>query len=159
MSFITEPKVLGKGEGDFVNIGGRNLTTFKLVGDDTQGHFGVFEVALQPDAPPTSPHIHGELSEMFYVLEGEIDILAGDRRLIGREGDMVAVPPKTIHAFRNCAQRPSKFLLLFCPPQNREQYFREIEAIFRSGAPNIRELREELDARFDTRRVTNVPFP
>jgi len=123
------------------------------------GHFGLFECRLEPGSVGTSPHTHHEIVEIFYVLSGELDILAGDRRVIGRTGSLISVPPDVVHAFRNFADDPVEFLLLFCPAHNREEYFKEVAELARSGALNDEALRTELDARFDTKRRPDVKFP
>jgi mannose-6-phosphate isomerase-like protein (cupin superfamily) len=123
------------------------------------GHFGLFEGTLDPNSIGASPHTHHEIIEIFYVLNGELDILAGDQRVIGRAGSLVSVPPDVVHAFRNFTAEPVSFLLLFCPAQNREEYFKEVAELAKRGALDDEALRAELDARFDTTRMPNVKFP
>ena len=53
--------------------------THKLLGEDTDGAFSLLEVDLYGDGPPQ--HIHKTEDESFYVLEGEIKILMGERTI------------------------------------------------------------------------------
>jgi mannose-6-phosphate isomerase-like protein (cupin superfamily) len=49
----------------------------------------------------TGDHIHRQIEEIFYVVEGEFQIRAGDRALRPKPGDFVLVPPGSF--------RPSSF--------------------------------------------------
>ena len=72
------PTILHSGEGESVQIGG-SVCTFKVTGKDTHGHAGLFELTMPPGAG-ASPHIHKELTEMFYVTEGTVELLLGDKK-------------------------------------------------------------------------------
>jgi len=47
----------------------------KATGKDTNGHFGLFEFVMEPGTEGASPHIHKQLTEMFYVVEGEVELV------------------------------------------------------------------------------------
>jgi quercetin dioxygenase-like cupin family protein len=141
--------VLHKGEGDTAVYPGRAKTTFKLTAKDSEGHYGLYECEIAPGAI-TPPHIHYVLSEQFYVLEGELELLVGEERIKGRPGSFVSVPKGMVHAFGNITDRPVTFLLLFCPEINRERYFSRIAEFMQSGNPNWKDLKEALDLEFDS---------
>ena len=64
--------VLQRGEGSYVSIGPGTRCTFKVSGKDTDGHFGLFEYTMEPGTEGQRRHIHHEMAEIFYVVEGEI---------------------------------------------------------------------------------------
>ena len=50
-----------------------------MVGADTDGAYSLLEVELVGDGPPQ--HIHKTEDEAFYVLEGEMNVLVGERTI------------------------------------------------------------------------------
>src|SRR5262249_8729840 len=95
--YMSLPTILGSGEGESVQIGG-SVCTFKATGKDTRGHAGLFEFTMPPGAG-ASPHIHKELTEMFYVTEGEVELLLADKRVNASQGAFMLVPESTPHGF------------------------------------------------------------
>jgi uncharacterized cupin superfamily protein len=101
----------------------------------------------------TGSHFHSKIEEQFYVIDGEFELRAGDRLIVGRAGTFVAVPPGTAHAFANRSNLPARMLLVATPP-GHEHYFAELAGILsRAGAPDPDEI-AALRARFDTTQVS-----
>ncbi len=121
MSNNNENILLGPGEGKIVPVPGHQVT-HKVVGADTDGGYSLLEIELLGDGPPQ--HIHKTEDEAFYVLEGEINILLGERTIKATAGSFVLVPRGTVHAFSRVGQEPAKFLVIFSPP-GFEQFFDE----------------------------------
>ncbi len=88
--------VLGPGEGKMVPVPGHKIT-HKMTGEDTDGAYSLLEVELVGDGPPQ--HIHKAEDEAFYVLEGEIKVLLGERTVIAKAGSFLLVPRGTRHTF------------------------------------------------------------
>jgi quercetin dioxygenase-like cupin family protein len=147
------PKVLRPGEGKYVTIAGTTRCTFKVVGEDTGGHFGLFEYEMNPGAQGASPHVHHKLTEIFYVAEGEVVLRAGEERIRGRPGTTVVVPPETVHAFENGGAHRSVLLILFCPADRREGYFEGLAELTKNGRLPSREELLALMRRFDQEPV------
>ena len=93
-----------------------------MVGADTDGAYSLAEVELVGDGPPQ--HIHKAEDEAFYVLEGEINVLMGERTFIAKAGAFVRIPRGTRHTFCRVGQEPAKLLAIFSPP-GFEQFFDE----------------------------------
>lgn len=72
------PLILQPGEGRSVQIR-TSKCTFKVTGNDTHGHFGLFEFVMEPQTDGASPHIHKQLTEIFYVVEGNVELVVGSR--------------------------------------------------------------------------------
>ena len=113
--------VLRPGEGKIVPVPGHQVT-HKVVGADTDGAYSLLEVELVGDGPPQ--HIHKAEDEAFYVLEGEINVLLGERTIRATAGSFVLIPRGTVHTFSRVGQEPAKLLAIFSPP-GVEQFFDE----------------------------------
>ncbi|MGL5871816.1 MAG: cupin domain-containing protein [Xenococcaceae cyanobacterium] len=110
------PLILQPGFGRSVKIG-TSTCTFKATGKDTQGNFGLFEFILEAGSKGASPHIHKQMTEMFYVVEGEIELELDDwaqrslrdRKVLGTPGSFMLVPENTPHGFSNPGQTRLSF--------------------------------------------------
>src|SRR5919199_6496367 len=117
---------LRAGEGRSIWIVG-DTYTFKAVGANTNGALMLFEGTVSPQLGPP-PHIHHREDEFFYVLEGEFEILDGDRTFMASAGSFVHIPKGTLHRFKNVGATPAKMLVLFTPA-GMENFF------FEAGLP------------------------
>ena len=114
------------GEGRSIWITGDTLT-FKAVGADTSGALMLLEGTISPQLGPP-PHIHHREDEFYYVLEGEFEILNGDRTFIASAGSFVHIPRGTLHRFKNVGATPARMLVFFTPA-GMENFF------FEAGVP------------------------
>ena len=103
--------VLGPGEGKALNVLGLQFTT-KAVGGETADAYALNEVVLSVDPPP---HKHGSEEEGIYVLQGEVDLLVGDRTVKGTAGSFVLIPRGTGHNVISTGSEPARVLLIFSP--------------------------------------------
>jgi quercetin dioxygenase-like cupin family protein len=71
----------------------------------------VFEFSIAPGFN-TGAHYHTKIEELFYVLEGEIDLRCGERVVRGGPGTFVFVPPGVAHAFGNSSSASGRMLLI-----------------------------------------------
>lgn len=142
------PLILQPDEGRSVKI--RTSTcTFKATGKETHGHFGLFEFVMEPGGIGASPHIHKELTEMFYVVEGEVELQLDQQTVTAAPGTFMLVPENTPHAFSNAGQQRAKLLIMFCPADSREQYFEGLAELTKDGRQPTQEELLELMQRFD----------
>jgi quercetin dioxygenase-like cupin family protein len=92
------PIVRNAGEGDKQSFRGGGLHLWKLLAEDTDGAFFLFEDTMVKDK--TTPlHLHPEAHEMTYVVDGEIEVQADGSRTRVRSGGMSFVPKGVAHAF------------------------------------------------------------
>lgn len=61
------------------------------------------------------PHLHAVHSEHVYVLEGTGKMLLGDKTIAVKAGDLLYIPPRTIHALKVTSVEPMKVLSLQAP--------------------------------------------
>jgi quercetin dioxygenase-like cupin family protein len=104
---------LGKDEGQavwFLNT----LTFVKATANQTGNAFGLIE-QVAPVGPASPYHVHRAEDETFYVLEGELEFISGERRLTGGPGAYVFLPRDIPHGFRVVGTSPARFLVLATP--------------------------------------------
>jgi thiamine-phosphate pyrophosphorylase len=64
---------------------------------------------------PVAPHTHTAHTDVFYVLEGELELRLGDGTVRVPAGTCVAAPPLLVHGFRNPGEVGARFLNLHAP--------------------------------------------
>jgi quercetin dioxygenase-like cupin family protein len=75
------------------------------------------------DGPPD--HVHLEQDEMFYVLEGTVELTAAEQTAIAGPGSIVFVPRTVVQRFRNAGT--STVRMLECSlPGGLDRYFKAI---------------------------------
>lgn len=112
---------------DFPNI---NLTRLLAEGAATNGAFSALRTTLLPGADGARPHHHRRASELFFVLDGAVDILAGDEVITARAGDFAVVNPGAMHAFANGSTDASAdMLIILGPAVERFGYFRLLQRV------------------------------
>ncbi|GGT79633.1 MULTISPECIES: cupin domain-containing protein [Streptomyces] len=155
---------------------GRTLTTaaqrvtFKVTGEHTPTA-STFEVEVPPGFD-VGAHTHGHSEELFYLLEGELDVLAfeplvrtpdrwrdwesasGERVVRATPGTLILVPPGCPHAFANPTGEPARMLFQASPPPDHERYFEELMEILGSGGEVDHAAVEALRRRYDIEQLT-----
>ena len=107
-----------------------NLTTLFAEGASTNGAFSAIRATLAPGADGARPHHHAKASEMFFVIAGAIDVLAGDDVITVGAGDFAVVNPMGMHAFANASTtEPADMLIVFGPAIERFDYFRLLQRV------------------------------
>ena len=153
MTLPESPIVLKRGEGRYVSIGTGTRCTFKVTGKNTDGHFGLFEYTMEPETAGPGRHIHRETAEIFYVVEGEIELIVGDQTLTAQAGTTALVPTEVVHAFSNPGSRQSVLLVMFCPADSREKYFEGLAELTKGGQRPDPQALLELMRKHDTEPV------
>jgi mannose-6-phosphate isomerase-like protein (cupin superfamily) len=110
---VTEPLILGPGEGTPVWFQG-NRITIKATAAATGDAVGLIESLLPPGYSPPL-HIHDREDETFYVLEGEVSILCGDRTFRAAPGACAFLPRGVPHTFVVEGDRPARMLGIMTP--------------------------------------------
>jgi mannose-6-phosphate isomerase-like protein (cupin superfamily) len=95
---------------------------FLATGEDTNGKYALWEAIVPPGGGPP-PHVHSREEEGFYILEGEITLLIGDKRLVAGPGMFANMPVGTPHSFKNESSRPAKMLISVAPAGLEKMFF------------------------------------
>jgi quercetin dioxygenase-like cupin family protein len=112
-------------EAETLQVG---TSTLRLLLDAsaTHGAVSAHRVHLADGSLGANPHHHTRSSELFYVLDGSVDLLAGPHVITATEGDLVVVPPDVAHAFAASAGCSGELLVLVTPGIERFEFFRQL---------------------------------
>jgi mannose-6-phosphate isomerase-like protein (cupin superfamily) len=120
----TDGVVLQPGKGRILS-GLGSVITFKAVSEATGGRYSLVEYYAAPNFQGPPPHIHPDVEEAFYILEGEFAIRLGVDTIRAPVGTFVLIPRGTIHTFSNPGDQPARFLVIVSPG-GFERYFEEL---------------------------------
>jgi quercetin dioxygenase-like cupin family protein len=101
------------GTGETVWVG-EDVYTLKATSASTAGRLSLVEASVPAGAGPP-PHVHPDADEAFYVLAGELEMLAGDRTFYARTGDFVFVHRGTTHRFANIGLHTMRMIFFHVP--------------------------------------------
>jgi quercetin dioxygenase-like cupin family protein len=76
---------------------------------------GVAEAWGDPGGASPPPHMHERHVVSLYVLDGEVGLTLGDRRIRARAGTWAQIPPGVPHAFSFPGTEPARYLSLHTP--------------------------------------------
>ena len=163
---MTDGLVLPPGAGRL--IAGAGMTLKVGVGQSTA--WSAFEAEVTPGFD-VGAHLHHNAEELFYILDGELDLLAfeprvrtaGDWRswrsaagaqvMRGGPGSTMFVPAGCPHAFANPGTATARMLFLVSPP-GHERYLEEIGQLIGRGGPPDPAAIAEIRARHDIQQLT-----
>jgi oxalate decarboxylase/phosphoglucose isomerase-like protein (cupin superfamily) len=151
--------------------GGRRIQTMTLkAGAEQSTVWSTFEAEVAPGFD-VGAHLHQEAEEVFYVLEGELELLAfepttranGDWRtwqsqsgasvFRGGAGSFMFVPAGCPHAFFNPGSEPARMLFLVSP-SGHETYLQELTELLAAGGPPDQAEIAALRRRHDIHQLT-----
>jgi mannose-6-phosphate isomerase-like protein (cupin superfamily) len=99
---------------------GAGTYTILISGEQSGGRYTLIDMYVPSGGPP--PHRH-DFEEMFYILEGELDVtFRGEAHRIG-PGQSINIPANAPHVFRVASATPARFLC-FCTPAGQEEFFK-----------------------------------
>lgn len=108
-----EALILGPGEGRAYPMG-RISALFKADGAETADGYSVSEWWLEPNTQGPGAHAHPE-DDVFFVIEGTMSFLVGERWTDAPRGSFVLVPGGTRHDFENRSTARADVLNLSIP--------------------------------------------
>lgn len=163
---MTDGLVLPPGGGQQIQGAGMTLK----VGADRSRRWSMFEAEVEPGFD-VGAHRHREAEEVFYILDGELDLLAfepcdgatgnwrtwqseaGATVARGGPGSVMVVPPGCPHAFANPGPAPVRMLFLVAPP-GHEYYLEELAGVLAGEGPPDQAAIAALRARHDITQLT-----
>src|SRR5690349_2552956 len=120
--------------------------TFKVTGKQTGGSYGTVEAEVPP-GHGASPHIHRREDESFYVIEGEMAFVCGEKSFVAKAGSFLHVPRGMLHAFQNNSESMVRMLVTYSPA-GFEQFFEKAGRVAVAG-----EGKPEFDMEDELKRV------
>lgn len=112
-------------------------------GADTSGAYSLHE-RIAPAGARSTPHRHGRLTEVFYVLGGAFEFEIDGDRLEGIPGLFVQALPGVTHSWRVIGDTEAKAIVMFRPSAERA-YFEELDAMVGAGPIGPAALRDLAD--------------
>lgn len=109
------------GEGRTIAVVG-DVYRFLATGEETAGRYALWEALVLPGGGPPA-HTHSREDEGFYVLEGEIVFLVGDKRMALSAGMFANMPVGIEHAFKNESSKPARMLISIAPAGLEKMFF------------------------------------
>jgi quercetin dioxygenase-like cupin family protein len=107
---------------------------------DTGGAVSFVRSTLAAGADGARPHTHKTTTELFYMLDGRLDVLAGDEVVSLGKGDLASVPPDTMHAFAAAKGTAADVLIIVTPGiERRFDYFRLLQRVV-SGEAQVADV-------------------
>lgn len=155
-----------------IDGGGIHATLKASMGDGA--YAATFEVVVPPGYD-VGAHVHARSQEMFYVVEGQLDVLgfepsdrslpdwhdwespSGKTYLRGGPGAFMFVPQNTPHAFANRTDKDTVMFFQSSIAEGHDKYFEELAALLeatgnRPDAASMADLRR----RYDTEQITTI---
>ncbi|MBL7962579.1 MAG: cupin domain-containing protein [Flavobacteriales bacterium] len=94
---------------------GTMTAVFKADENESDERYSASEWWLQPNSEGPGPHLHEENDELFYVIEGTMSFLVGDRWVDAERGTFLRIPARTMHDFTNRTDKPAAAFNVFIP--------------------------------------------
>jgi mannose-6-phosphate isomerase-like protein (cupin superfamily) len=118
--------------------------------EEAGGGLSTLEVNMDRGADGAAPHYHTRSDELFYVAEGELQLLAGDRIVTVGAGGSIVVPKFMPHAFGATPDSTARILIALTPGVQRFEYFRLLERIAagESTMTDLAAAQDEFDNHF-----------
>jgi mannose-6-phosphate isomerase-like protein (cupin superfamily) len=87
-------------------------------------------------------HVHRHETEIFFVVDGQFEILVGDQTVTGQAGTSAVCPRDIPHTFRNISKVPACLTITIIPGHFSE-YFERVDAVDPDDHEAIRDLAAE----------------
>ena len=139
------------GEGRSVDLGVVKMRVL-AGGDATAKAFTLAEFFGSGEGAWTVPHVHREMEESFFVLDGLFTFTVGDQAIEATSGMYILVPRGTAHTI-TAAEGGGRFLTLMVPGGLEEMFF-EL-GMLPANAIRDPAARAAISARYDSIPVTS----
>lgn len=124
--------------------------------EHTDGALTANRSLLRRGSPGAPPHLHQRSAELFYVLDGALDVLISDEITTLHPGDLLVVPPGVPHAFAPTSDSDADVLVVFTPGTARFDYYRLLDRLHR-GQATAQDITDSQE-RFDNHYVTSATW-
>jgi quercetin dioxygenase-like cupin family protein len=126
--------------------------TMRLLIDSSEagGTVSHLEVSMDRGADGAAPHFHTISDELFYVADGELQVLAGDEIITVGAGGSVVMPKLMPHAFGATPGSSARILIALMPAVERFGYFRLLDRLAEGEATfeDLAASQDEFDIHF-----------
>ena len=81
----------------------------------TEGDYGLLSIKSEPKVPGPPPHYHNDASELFYIINGQMDVMLDGSWRTLHAGESFTVPKGGIHTFVNNGEKTVDWITAFSP--------------------------------------------
>ena len=121
-------------QAEVLNSDPASVITLLLDPEHTGGTLTSNRTLLKHGTDGAPPHLHAHSGELFFVLDGALEMLIGDELHTLGKGDALFVAPNTPHAFAPAAGRDADFLVVITPGRSRFGYYRLLDQVHQGRA-------------------------
>lgn len=111
-----------------------SVITLLLDPEHTGGALTSNRTLLKHGTDGAPPHLHTRSGELFFVLDGALQMLVGDELHTLHKGDTLFVAPNTPHAFAPADGQDADFLVVITPGKPRFDYYRLLDKVHQGEA-------------------------
>ncbi len=140
---MKEKEIIRQGQGENYNYS-QDHCFIKLSSNNTNGELSFVEDTLKPGFY-LKRHHHKIMTEIFYILEGEVELIFDDETIIAKPGDTITVPPNVWHIAK--CEKGGKMLSIFKNGQF-DLYLEKLSKMSDSHFENA-QLMKSISAEFD----------
>ena len=140
-----ETEVFGSTDGEVFSVGPSRM---RLLAQSPAHPIAITDNTVPPGFAGPLRHRHTVMTDIFYVLEGELAFRIGDEQQVVGPGGFVLVPPGVVHTFSNPGASVARFLNIYHPSGN-EHYLVEVSERAATGRSTSPEEMAEIASRYD----------
>lgn len=112
-------------QSDIVSDGLRNVI---LSSKETDGDIYLVQ-GIMPKGSIVPLHIHELEDEIFHVIEGNVELILGEKTIKGKKGDIIYLPRGIKHGIKTVGNETAKVLNYVIPGKNFEEFFSKMNEI------------------------------
>ena len=124
----------------------------KVSEDDREGRYSLIEMVHPPNIGPAL-HVHPQVPEAYYILEGEYSIKCDMQTYQVKSRDFVFIPNGVPHTYQS---GPKGGKVLVISPAGLEKYFTEVASIIKTGRKLKWEVEQEIASRYGQEFLDNL---
>jgi mannose-6-phosphate isomerase-like protein (cupin superfamily) len=119
----------------------KGVTRFLVHGREVSDAYAIIEQIIPPGGGPPM-HVHRHETEIFFVVEGQFEIVVGDQTVTGPAGASAVCPRDIPHTFRNISDVPARLTVTIIPGHFGE-FFERVDSVDPDNHDAIRDLAAE----------------
>lgn len=140
-----EAVVFSGTDGEVFSVGPSRM---RMLARSPAHPIAITDNTVPPGFPGPLRHRHTWMTDIFYVLEGELAFRIGDEQQVVGPGGFILLPPGVVHTFSNPGASVARFLNIYHPSGN-EHYLVEVAERAATGRSASPEEMAEIASRYD----------